>query len=69
MGYIASILKLVAILVAAVLIGNWFLDEVRKARRDRKPWYAAYLSVPGLLLAVFIFVVPILLWLLENAGG
>jgi len=39
---LANIAKLVAVLVAAILIGNWFLAEVKKARLKGKPWYQFY---------------------------
>jgi hypothetical protein len=51
-----GLLKLLPVLIAALLVGNWFLAEVKKARRLRKPWYAPYLTVPGvLILAVLLF--------------
>ena len=51
-----GLVKFLPVLIAALLVGNWFLSEVKKARRLQKPWYAAYLSVPGvLILAVLLF--------------
>jgi H+/Cl- antiporter ClcA len=50
MPSISEIIKLVAVLAAATLLGNWFLAELRKARRQNLPWYTAYLSPPGLLI-------------------
>jgi hypothetical protein len=44
------ILKFVPILIAAILIGNWFLKELNRARALRKPWYAPYLTVPGVMI-------------------
>ena len=45
-----TVVKLVAVLVAASIIGNWFLAEVRKAKLRQEPWYKPYLSVPGLII-------------------
>ncbi len=48
-----SWLKLVkygGVLIAAIIIGNWFLAEVKKAHRQQQPWYKPYLSVPGLII-------------------
>jgi hypothetical protein len=45
-----SLIKYVAVLVAALIIGNWFLTEVRKAKTINAPWYKPYLSVPGLII-------------------
>jgi hypothetical protein len=45
-----TVVKLVAVLVAASIIGNWFLAEVRKAKLRKEPWYKPYLSVPGLII-------------------
>jgi hypothetical protein len=51
-----SILKAIPILVAAFLLGNWFLAEVKKAKMARKPWYAPYLSIPGILVIIALLI-------------
>ncbi len=61
-----SILKLVAVLVAALLIGNWFLAEVRKARSQRKPWYQPYLSIPGVLI-ILALLLPVIIWIINKS--
>ena len=45
-----SIVRLAAVLIAAILDGNWFLAEVRKSRIREEPWYKPYISVPGLII-------------------
>ncbi|MBW2247245.1 MAG: hypothetical protein JRF62_08575 [Deltaproteobacteria bacterium] len=65
MPTLLSILKLVAVLVAALLIGNWFLAEVRKARAKRKPWYQPYLSIPGVLI-ILALLLPIIVWIINK---
>jgi hypothetical protein len=55
-------IKLAAVLAAAALLGNWFLTELKKARRKALPWYYTYLSPPGLLILAALLV-PLLYWL------
>ena len=54
------ILKAIAILAAAFFLGNWFLSEVRKAKSAGKPWYAPYLTIPGILILI-TFMIPVYL--------
>lgn len=66
MENIVHLLKLIPILIAAILLGNWFLSELKRANATGKPWYAAYLSIPGLLIMLAILVIPIVLWLMSH---
>ena len=45
-----TLVKYAGVLIAAIIIGNWFLAEVKKAQRQQQPWYKPYLSVPGLII-------------------
>jgi hypothetical protein len=45
-----TLVKYVAVLVAAMVIGNWFLAEVKKVKFTRRPWYKPYVSLPGLII-------------------
>jgi hypothetical protein len=45
-----TLAKFITVLVAALIIGNWFLAEVRKAKLRKEPWYKPYLSIPGLII-------------------
>jgi hypothetical protein len=45
-----KLVKYVAVLAAAMIIGNWFLIEVKKAKFNEQPWYKPYVSVPGLII-------------------
>ena len=63
MSNLINILKLIAILVAAIMLGNWFLAEVRKGRLKGKPWYHAYVSTPGILIILALLVLPIIVWI------
>ena len=40
-----KLVKYVAVLAAAMIIGNWFLIEVKKAKFSKQPWYKPYVSV------------------------
>ena len=65
MSHLSEALKLAAVLAAAALLGNWFLAELRKARRRNLPWYTAYLSPPGLLILAAL-AVPLIYWLARH---
>lgn len=58
------LIKLAAVMAAAIFLGNWFLAEVRAARRNRHPWYAPYLSLPGILI-VLVLLLPLLIRVLK----
>jgi hypothetical protein len=57
---VMGIMKLVAVLVAAMVIGNWFLSELRRAQAARLAWYKPYCSIPGLLIIAAILL-PVML--------
>jgi len=60
-----TLIKYVAVLVAAMIIGNWFLAEVKKAKLNHRPWYKPYVSIPGLIILAAISL-PIILWLVSQ---
>jgi hypothetical protein len=62
---VISLLKMAAVLIAASLLGNWFLSELKKARALQKPWYAPYLTLPGLLMIIALFI-PIVVWVYQR---
>ncbi len=45
-----TLVKYAGVLIAAIIIGNWFLAEVKKTNRKQQPWYKLYLFVPGLII-------------------
>jgi hypothetical protein len=60
-----SLLKMAAILLAASFLGNWFLSELKKARVLKKPWYAPYLTPPGLLIIIAL-IIPVVVWIFQR---
>lgn len=62
MTHLTQILKMIAILAAAALLGNWFLSELRAARQNGKPWFAVYLTAPGILVVLAAVLLPIAIW-------
>jgi len=63
---LTTIVRIIAPLVAAILLGNWFLSEVKKARFKGAPWYQPYISIPGLLIILLILLVPVVLWTIKT---
>ena len=57
-------IKYAAVLVAAMIIGNWFLTEARKAKTINEPWYKPYVSVPGLIILAALSL-PLILLLID----
>jgi len=62
---LTTIVRIIAPLVAAILVGNWFMSEVKKARFKGAPWYQAYVSIPGLLI-ILVILLPIVLWIIKR---
>ena len=60
-----TIIKYVAVLAAASILGNWFLAEIRKSRLAGAPWYKPYISAPGLLILGAVLL-PIVYWFLTR---
>jgi hypothetical protein len=65
MSALLGLLKLATPLIAAVIVGNWFLSEAKRAKMAGKPWYTPYLSIPGFLILVVIMI-PLVLWVLKK---
>jgi hypothetical protein len=52
-------------MAAAILLGKWFQSERKALYAKDKPWYMAYLSVPGLLILVALSL-PIIIWIIRR---
>jgi hypothetical protein len=63
MGFV-DILRILAILAAAIFIGSWYQSEVKKARAAKAPWYKPYVSPPGIMIIVAAIGLPIVAWYL-----
>ena len=61
-----EILKAVAILVAAILVGNWYLAENKKKDVGKEPWYTLYLSPPGLVVIAAVLIIPLIIWAINH---
>ncbi|MCF8110202.1 MAG: hypothetical protein K9J85_01810 [Desulfobacteraceae bacterium] len=60
-----GVIKAVAVLAAAAILGNWFLAEVKKSKAKNEPWYMPYLSIPGLLI-ILALSLPVIVWIVSN---
>jgi len=63
---LVTIIKAAAVLIAALILGNSFLGELKKARALGLPWYKPYLSPAGIVILIAILVVPILLKIMQR---
>jgi hypothetical protein len=61
-----TIIRIIAPLVAAILVGSWFMSEVKKSRLKGGPWYQPYISIPGLLIILAVMLLPIVLWIIKS---
>jgi len=61
-----KIIKLIAVLGAASILGNWYLAEFKKARSANLPLYRAYFTLPGILIILLILLLPVLFRLIQN---
>lgn len=62
---IITILKAIPVLAATMILGNWFLSEVKKAKIRRLPWYRPYMTLPGVIVIVAVML-PIVYWLVMH---
>ena len=60
-----NFIKYAAVLVAAMIIGSWFLTETRKAKINKEPWYKPYLSLPGLIILAALSL-PLIFLLIDD---
>jgi H+/Cl- antiporter ClcA len=65
MSGLFGLLKLIMPLLAAVIVGNWFLGEAKRAKLAGKPWYTPYLTIPGLLVLIALMI-PFVLWVIKS---
>lgn len=63
---VPGVLKAIAAMVAASIIGNWFLTELERSKVNGDAWYKPYLSPPGIIIILFVLILPVLLWMVQN---
>ncbi|MFH2218814.1 MAG: hypothetical protein ABII68_04025 [Pseudomonadota bacterium] len=61
-----EIVKIIAILGAASLVGNWYLAETKKKRARGEPWFSPYLTLPGLIAIAAIILIPTIFWFVSR---
>lgn len=66
MEKLVFLVKIIAVCIAAGLLGNWFSDEVKNAKRRGDPPYKAYATPPGILIILLVILLPIVGWLLQR---
>jgi len=60
------LVKIIAVLLASMSLGNWFAEEVKKAKKKGDPPYKAYASIPGMIILALIILLPIAAWWLQH---
>lgn len=60
-----EIVKLIPVPIAALIVGNMFLKEVRRAREIGKAWYAPYFTLPGGIVMAALML-PVIIWLFSR---
>ena len=63
---VLKIIKLIAVLLAASILGNWYLAEYKKARAAHLPSYRAYFSLPGICILLLILLLPFLVRMIQR---
>jgi hypothetical protein len=61
-----KLIQSIAVLAAAVILGNWYLSEYRRIRAANLPLYRAYFSLPGIIILVLIILLPVAARYLQN---
>ena len=51
-----NVIKFISIIIASIIIGKWFLTELKSAQKEQKPWYAPYISIPGIIIIIVILI-------------
>jgi hypothetical protein len=63
---LVNLLKIVAVLLAASMLGKWFLAEFKIARDKGAPWYQPYFSIPGILVLSALLLLPLIFWITQR---
>ncbi len=63
MQIVVTLIQAACILLAAVILGNWYLKDIKRIKREGRPWYTVYLSIPGLLIIGLLLLLPLVKYL------
>ncbi|MBC2716796.1 MAG: hypothetical protein HF978_15945 [Desulfobacteraceae bacterium] len=66
MENLITLIKIIAVFTAAGILGSWFSSEVKKSKHRGEPAYKPYLSLPGIIIAMIVLLLPIITWFLKN---
>lgn len=66
MDILLGLIKIIALLAAAGILGHWFLAEVKKTKAAGGVWYRPYLSPPGIMIICVILAIPVIAWLIDK---
>ncbi len=61
-----TILKLIAILVAAIVLGTWFRVELKKIQAKGEPMYKVYSTIPGIIIIFSLILLPIIIKIINQ---
>jgi len=64
METLVNIIGALSVLAAGAMLGKMFFTETRNAHRKNAPWYAPFMSLPGILVLIAL-AVPIIIWLVR----
>ena len=68
MENLITLLKIIAVFLAAIILGNWFSTEAKKCKLNGEPFYRAYLTPPGILIMMIILGLPIVVWVIRHCS-
>ena len=63
---VLKIIQLIAVLLAASILGNWYLAEYKRSRAAQLPSYRAYFSLPGICILLLILLLPLLARMIQR---
>ncbi|HSO67246.1 MAG TPA: hypothetical protein VLP30_05255 [Desulfatirhabdiaceae bacterium] len=66
MDSLLLLVKMIAVLIGAGMLGNWFLSELKAARIKGLPWYTPYPSPHGILIVIILFGLPVVAWMIRQ---
>jgi hypothetical protein len=54
------LVQYMCVLLAALVLGNWYLSECKRLKAAGAPWYASYLTPPGIIIITILLLLPLL---------